>query len=157
MRSQARLPHDKFMRCTSMLSDYLKRKKVTLRELQSLIFCLISVVLLGRAFPRRLIDLTIGMSWPQHLIKLTKSFKSGRRTWLAFLSNFNGSSLFLTPNWITSPSLKLYTDASGSCGYGAVFQDVLWTLVRVLEVFEYCCVRILPNCLECYHLGPFNA
>lgn len=35
--SQARLPHDKFMRCTSMLSDYLKHKKVTLRELQSLI------------------------------------------------------------------------------------------------------------------------
>jgi len=45
------------------------------------------------------------------------------RTWLAFLSNFNGSSLFLTRNWITSPSLRLYTHASGSFGYGAVFQD----------------------------------
>ena len=126
VRSEARLPHDKVMRCTSMLSDYLKRKKVTLRELQSLIGLLnfaCSVVLPGRAFLRRLIDLTIGISRPQNLIKLTQSVKSDMRTWLAFLSNFNGSSFFLTRNWITSPSLQLYTDASGSFGYGAVFQD----------------------------------
>ena len=82
-----------------------------------------SVVLPGRAFLRRLIDLTIGISRPQHLINLTQSVKSDMRTWLAFLSNFNGSSFFLTRNWITSPSLQLYTDASGSFGYGAVFQD----------------------------------
>lgn len=126
VRSEARLPHDKVMRCTSMLSDYLKRKKVTLWELQSLIGLLnfaCSVVLPGRAFLRRLIDLTIGISRPQHFIKLTRSVKSDMRTWLAFLSNFNGSSFFLTRNWITNPSLQLYTDASGSFGYGAVFRD----------------------------------
>ena len=70
VRSEARLPHDKVMRCTSMLSDYLKRKKVTLRELQSLIGLLnfaCSVVLPGRAFLRHLIDLTIGISRPQTL------------------------------------------------------------------------------------------
>ena len=126
VRSEARLPHDKVMRCTSMLSDYLKRKKVTLRELQSLIGLLnfaCSVVLPGRAFLRRLIDLTIGISRPQNFIKLTQSVKSDMRTWLAFLSNFNGSSFFLTRDWITNPSLQLYTDASGSFGYGAVFRD----------------------------------
>ena len=126
VRSEARLPHDKVIRCTSMLSDYLKRKKVTLRELQSLIGLLnfaCSVVLPGRAFLRRLIDLTRGISRPQNLIKLTQSVKSDMRTWLAFLSNFNGSSFFLTRNWITSPSLQLYTGAFGSFGYGAVFQD----------------------------------
>ena len=31
--SEAPLPLDKVIRCTSMISDYLKRKKVTLREL----------------------------------------------------------------------------------------------------------------------------
>ena len=45
------------------------------------------------------------------------------RTWLAFLSNFNGSSFFLNRNWITNSSLQLYTDAFGSLGYGAVFGD----------------------------------
>ena len=44
-------------------------------------------------------------------------------TWLAFVSNFNGSSFFLNHNWITNSSLQLYTDASGSFGYGAVFKD----------------------------------
>ena len=37
VHSEACLPHDKVMRCTSMLSDYLKRRKVTLRELWSVI------------------------------------------------------------------------------------------------------------------------
>ena len=41
VRSEARLPQDKVMRCTFMLSDYLKRKNVTLRELQSLIGLLV--------------------------------------------------------------------------------------------------------------------
>ena len=81
------------------------------------------------------------------------------RTWLAFLSNFNGSSFFLTRNRITNPSLQLYTDASGSFGYGAVFRDQWFygPWPETLKCFEYCCVRILPNCRECYHLGPFIA
>ena len=126
VRSEARLPHGKVMRCTSMLSDYLKRKKVTLRELRSLIGLFnfaCSVVPPGRAFLRRLIDLTIGISRPQNFIKLTQSAKSDMRTWLAFLSNFDGSSFFLTRDRITNPSLQLYTDASGSFGYGAVSRD----------------------------------
>ena len=123
---EARLPRDKVMRCASLLSDYLKRKKVILRELQSLIGFLnfaCSVVLPGHAFLRRLIDLTIGIARPQQFITLTQADKSDKGTWLAFLSNFNGSSFFLNQNWITNPSLQLYTDASGSFGYGAVFSD----------------------------------
>ena len=126
VRSEARLPYEKVQRCTSMLSDYLKCKKVTLRELQSLIGLLnfaCSVVLPGRAFLRRLIDLTIGITRPQHFIRLNRSVKSDMQIWLAFLSNFNGSSFFLSRNWITNSSLQLYTDASGSLGHGAVFRD----------------------------------
>ena len=37
VHSEAHLPRDKVMHCVSLLSDFLKRKKVTLRELQSLI------------------------------------------------------------------------------------------------------------------------
>ena len=126
VRSEARLAGDKVLRCVSLLSDYLKRKKVTLRELQSLIGLLnfaCSVVLPGRAFLRRLIDLTIGITRPQHFIRLTRVVKSDMCTCLALLSNFNGSSFFLNHNWITNSSLQLYTDASGSFRYGAVFKD----------------------------------
>lgn len=122
MHSEARLPRDKVIRCASLLSDYLKRNKVTLRELQLLNFAC-SMVLPGHAFLRRLIDLTIGIACPQHFIRLTRAVKSDMRTWLAFLSNFNGSSFFLNQNWITNPSLHLNTDASGSFNYGAFFRD----------------------------------
>ena len=37
VRLEARLPREKVQHRTPMLSDYLKRKKVTLRKLQSLI------------------------------------------------------------------------------------------------------------------------
>ena len=95
VRSEARLPGEKILRCVSLLSDYLKRKKVTLRELQSLIGLLnfaCSVVLPGRTFLRRLIDLTIGITRPQHFIRLTRAVNPDMCTWLDFLSNFNGSS-----------------------------------------------------------------
>ena len=83
------------------------------------------MVLPGRVFLRRLIDLTIGKFRPQYILKLTQSVKSDMRTWLAFLSNFNGLSFFVSRNWIANPSLQLYTDASnsGSFGCGAVFRD----------------------------------
>ena len=76
VHSEARLPRDKVMRCVSQVSDFLKCKKVTLRELQSLIGLLnfaCSVVLPGRAFLRRLIDLTVGITRPQHFIRLTRA------------------------------------------------------------------------------------
>lgn len=40
--------------------------------------------------------------------------------WLLFLDHFNGKSVFLTDPWVTSTALHLYTDASGSIGFGAV-------------------------------------
>jgi len=41
--------------------------------------------------------------------------------WTLFLKDFNGKSLFLPDRFLTSDSLNLFTDASGSLGYGAVF------------------------------------
>ena len=41
-------------------------------------------------------------------------------SWYQFLSNFNGKSFFLD-DWNTSSQLRLFTDASGSLGFGAVF------------------------------------
>ena len=58
---EARLPHDKIQKCTTFISHFLRRKKVTLKELQSLIGLLnfaCAVVRPGRAFLRRLIDRT---------------------------------------------------------------------------------------------------
>ena len=67
---EARLPHDKLEKCRNMLQDFLKRRKVSLREMQSLIGLLNftwSVVQPGRTFLRRMINVTVGVRRPTHL------------------------------------------------------------------------------------------
>ena len=43
------------------------------------------------------------------------------RVWFRFLQTFNGRSVFPDPRQLSSHDILLYTDASGSIGYGAVF------------------------------------
>ena len=126
IRSEARLPLDKVLWCVNLLSAFLTQKKVTLQELQSPIGLLnfaCSVVLPGREFLRRLIDLTVGIQRPQHFVRLNSAVKSDLRVWLTFLSDFNGCSFFMHEGWLTSSTLHLYTDASGALGFGAVFGE----------------------------------
>ena len=63
--NEARLPQEKVGKCLLAIYSLLGRKKVTLKELQSLIGLLnfaCSVVTPGRGFLRRLINLTIGIN-----------------------------------------------------------------------------------------------
>ena len=126
VQSEARLPQDKLNKCTELISNFLHRKKVSLQELQSLIGLLnfaCSVVLPGRAFLRRLIDLTIGIKAAHYRIRLSGEAKEDMRVWLSFLSSFNGRSFFLDDIWHSSDKLNLFTDAAGSLGFGAIFQN----------------------------------
>ena len=94
---EARLPLEKLQKCVAIVSDFLTRKKVTLKEVQSLTGLLnfaCSVVVPGRAFLRRLIDLTIGIRFPYHFIRLTKEVKLDLQLWQSFLTNFNGRTFF---------------------------------------------------------------
>ncbi|XP_078345299.1 uncharacterized protein LOC144630809 isoform X2 [Oculina patagonica] len=50
----------------------------------------------GRAFLRRLIDLTVGVRRPHHRIRLGKETKHDMEVWLKFLTDFNGRSFFLS-------------------------------------------------------------
>ena len=123
VRLEARLPVDKLEQCKLLLRAFSVRSKVSLRELQSLIGVLnfaCSVVVPGRPFLRRLIDLTMGVVKPHHHIRLTQQVKMDLAIWLEFFSSFNGRSFFLRELTVSSDSLQLYTDASGSIGYGAV-------------------------------------
>ena len=97
---------------------------MTLKELQSLVGLLnftCSVILPGRAFLRRLIDLTVGLKRPHHHVRLTIDAKADLQVWQRLLSGFNGRAFFLDDLWITSTTFELFTDAAGSLGYGAVF------------------------------------
>lgn len=124
IKMEARLPADKLQKCTALLGVFQSRRKVKLKELQSLIGLLnftCSVVLPGRAFLRRLIDLTKGVHYPHHYIRITKSCRQDISVWLKFLDDFNGRTFFLDERWLSTTPLTLYTDAAGSKGYGAIF------------------------------------
>jgi hypothetical protein len=92
--------------------------------LQSLIGLLnfaCSVIIPGRAFLRRLIDLTHGIRLSHHFIKLNRESKEDINVWLMFLANYNGRSFFIDERWSNSQQLSLFTDAAGGVGFGAIF------------------------------------
>lgn len=70
-----RLPFEKIIKIKTALNTSYKRKKIKVKELQSLIgllnfACL--VVCPGRTFLRRLIDLTKGITKPSFYIRLNR-------------------------------------------------------------------------------------
>ena len=126
VRQEARVPEDKLQKCRLLLESFYKRRKVTLRELQSLLGLLnftCSVVVPGRPFLRRMIDLTVGVRRAHHRIRLSKGTKHDIAVWLNFLSTFNGLSFFYLDICKTSSFIELYTDAAGSKGYVAILDQ----------------------------------
>lgn len=124
IKMEARLPLDILEKATNLISEFLRRKKVTLKEVQSLCGLLnfaCAVVSPGRAFLRRLIELTIILRAPHHFVRLNSEVKADLDVWYKFLVEFNGKSFLLDDNWNTSTQLNLYTDAAGSLGFGAIF------------------------------------
>ena len=121
---ECRLPHEKIVKIRKALNESYKRRKIKLRELQSVIgllnfACL--VVSPGRTFLRRMIDLTKNITNPFHYIRLGKEARADLSAWKLFIDSFNGKSVFLSDNWVSSDYLKLFTDASGNVGYAAVY------------------------------------
>lgn len=155
---EARLPLDKLNRCSTLLLEFLRRKKATLREVQSLTGLLnfaCSVIVPGRAFSRRLIDLTVGIQCPHHLIRLSKDVKEDLKIWQSFLAKFNGRSFFLEETWYSSTKLDLYTDASGAVGFGAIFGS-RWCFGKWPASWSYRNIAILefyPIVLSLYLWG----
>ena len=117
------LPEDKILKATDLLHQFLQKDKATLREIQCLNGVLnfaCTVIVPGRAFLRRLIDLTVGVSKPHHHIRLTREVKLDLQLWLDFLSDFNGKAFFIDERFIDGDYLQLFTDAAGGIGYGAI-------------------------------------
>ena len=106
----------------SALQSMIERRKCTKQQLLSLIGKLsfaCKVVPAGRIFLRRLIDLSCSVSRIHHHIRLTKEARLDMYWWFNFLPQWSGTSCILETEWTTTPSMNLYTDASGTLGWGA--------------------------------------
>ena len=123
-RLEARLPAGKLHKYTALAHEHSRKKKATLREMQSLIGALnhcCYIIPMGRAFLRRLIDLTKGITQPHHHIRYTNEARADLKIWATFLDQFNGRAMLLPDSWDAPEVLLVYTDASHTLGFGAVF------------------------------------
>lgn len=116
-----RIPGNKLQELLELLRYVSTKKKITLKELQSLtgalnFFC--KAVRPGRAFLRRLYDLMRGVKQPHHHLRLNRGVQADIQMWLQFLHNFNGRLYFPDKDWSSHEVLKLYTDSAGSSDLG---------------------------------------
>ena len=128
---QLRLPQDKCDRLRSSLNSWMgsgptprPRRSGSKRELLSLIGLLnhaARVVQPGRAFIRNLINASTTVSSLEHRVHLNSAAKQDLAWWHFFLQSWNGVNVL--PQ--LSPSHTLASDASGSWGCGAVYEN-LW-------------------------------
>ena len=94
-----------------------------------------SVVIPGRPFLRRLIDLTMGLRAPHHRRRLNKEARADLHAWSVFIEHFNGKSVFLPDQWLTPDILNLYTDSSNT-GFGAYLNNE-WFAGEWPETWKY--------------------
>ena len=125
VRQQLRLPDDKLRELQHAIISWLGRRSASKRRLLSIIGKLAfaaRVVPAGRLFLRRLIDLSTKAKKLHHHVKLNSEARPDFQWWHTFLLDWNGVAMFLDPAWTTADQMELYTDASGTLGYGAYFQ-----------------------------------
>jgi hypothetical protein len=123
---EARLPSDKHAKALLLVRTYLRRRSLTLWELQSVIGFLsfaAKVVPLGRPFLRRLYNALSGYRAAPHSSHrpVTPQMKEDLRWWLAFLPQWSGVSI-IRP---TRKEAFVWTDAAGKKGIGGYLLEAL--------------------------------
>ena len=96
-KMEFRLPEAKLVKLNSLLASFLARKKVRLKEMQSLLGVLAfagRIMPVGRIFSRRLYLAIAGLKSPFAHVRLTTSIKADLMVWARFLETYNGRSFF---------------------------------------------------------------
>ena len=122
---ECRLPEDKLQRLSCLVEEFLGKSRCTQHELMSLLGHLAfaaRVVPPGRTFMFRLFRAAYSVKRLHHRVYLNKEAKADLAMWAVFLREWNGVSLFIEPNETSSVDLDLFTDASGSIGFGGCFR-----------------------------------
>ena len=108
-----------------LLRGLQHQRKTTFHELQSgigLLSFACHASESGQCFLRRLIDLTIVVSHPHHNIRITREARHDICAWLLFLEGFSGTLYFRHPQWSSSHTIRLFTNAS-DLGFSLVHSD----------------------------------
>eukprot|EP00731_Ephydatia_muelleri_P033496 Em0031g4a len=112
-----------------LTKSWLSKHKATKRELLSLIgkLSFAKVAPAVRLFLCHLIDLSTTVRKLHHHISLN-ALASDVMWWESFLHLGNGVAIIVEPDKTEADSLQLFTDASGSLGFGTYFNGVAGTI-----------------------------
>ena len=117
------LPKDKVDKAIALISNMLSCSKTTVKQIQvitGLLNYCTKIVPAGRAFLRRLYDLTTGAKHQSHHVRVTCEVKSDLKVWLSFLVDFNCKVIITRNVWCQENVLHVYTDSSKK-GYGGFY------------------------------------
>ena len=114
---QLRLSADKLAKAISSVNTVVNCRKISLRNVLSLIgllshCCL--VVSAGRSFLSRLINLTCGVTRLHYHVTLNCEARADLYEWQVFLQSLNGKRMFIEQRFLSSHTIKLYTAASSA-------------------------------------------
>ena len=125
VQMQLRLPPEKLQRLCRDVSEWRGRKSCKKRELLSLLGSLqhaAKVVKPGRAFVRRMIELSTVRKHIDAHIRINQEFRSDLEWWFQMTAAWNGVSI-LAPLRAEAPDGLITSDASGAWGCGAFHND----------------------------------
>ncbi|MCP3931187.1 MAG: hypothetical protein GY705_19050, partial [Bacteroidetes bacterium] len=119
------VPPDKMHRALMLIDSLILASKASVHQIQSLCGTLnffVKVFVGGRAFLRRLYDLTLGFTTKFQHVSLNSEAKKDLRMWRLLLNSFNSRPICPRIDWSTQTDFKFFTDACGF-GYAAVLGD----------------------------------
>jgi len=155
----ARLPADKLLNLQQLITLWRARRWCNKRQLESLIGYLhhaAKVVWPGRTFIRRMIDLLCCFRKPEHPIRLNCEFRRDLEWWHQFLNAWHGVSFWLYPVIPVIRDLEVVSDASGTIGYGAFFDQEwfngVWVDTQTTQSIAY--KELFPIILAAHIWGP---
>ena len=138
------IPEKKVNDILQELPRWCARKTCTKRELESLhgrLNFFSKVIVPGRLFVRRLIELSTTVRHRNHHITMNKQAREDIHWWCEFLHSWNRSSYIPETKWIHSTDLLLFTDAAKGFGLGAVYKSAWiqsgWDDTRAAMSIDY--------------------
>ena len=155
----ASLPADKLQRIRSLLATWLRKRKATKREILSLVGLLqhaTKVVKPGRTFVARMYSEAARLCHLSFFTRLSKDFRSDLRWWHLFVHTWNGVSFLECSPTPRPPDVFIETDASGSWGCGALFNNLWFQLQWSTEwkPMDIMAKELVPIVLSCAVWGP---
>ena len=106
-----------------------------------------------------MIYLSCSVSRIHHHIMLTKEVRLDIYWWVNFLPQWSGTSCILETKWTTTISMNLYTDASGTLGWGAYWSgrwlQARWSLNDHKKDIVW--KELFCHCSRSQQLGPLLA